>query len=235
MDNIIYARLDGKQFKAVNTAKGPWSLLSSFENTNETFDMHANDQRNPMSVPTRASCSLLRVSTSNLLDVTNVIYQTAISFIGSDNFEGKIFALRISHQDVILLVDLLTTKGSCAFIKNDRIVKSISFLPRKSVVSWCINTTTCERTMHLLVDECSQDRCIYIILEAHYHVKSLKDKQIMGDIIALLQGQTINFQLEALTLCRQWSSQISLQKHLTYNCPVLLCLIIHPLKQLRNI
>ena len=98
MNNLIYARLNGKQFKAVNTAKGPWSLLDALEDTDKTCDKNENNQKHHMSVPTRASGK--RVSTSNLIDITEVIREAAISFIGPNNLEGKIFALCINQQGV---------------------------------------------------------------------------------------------------------------------------------------
>ena len=100
MDNIIYARLNGKQFKAVNMAKGPWSLLDAFEDTDKALSMHANKQMHHMSVPTRASGDLMRVSTSASPDVKNSVREAAISFIGPDNFEGKTFALWINQRGV---------------------------------------------------------------------------------------------------------------------------------------
>ena len=98
MDNLVYARLNGKQFKAVNTAKGPWSLLDALEDTGKTYDTNVDPKRHHMLVPTRASEE--RVSTSNLTNVTEIIREAAISFIGPDNFEGKVFALCINQQGV---------------------------------------------------------------------------------------------------------------------------------------
>ena len=99
MDNIIYARLNGKQFKAVNMAKGPWSLLDAFEDADKALSMHANSQMHRTSVPARESCRLMRVSTSASTDVKDSVREAAISFIGPDNFEGKTSASWINHCD----------------------------------------------------------------------------------------------------------------------------------------
>ena len=100
MDNIIYARLNGKQFRAVNMAKGPWSLLDAFEDADKALSMHTNKQMHHMSVPTRASGNLMGVSASASTDVKNNIREAAISFIGPDDFEGKTSALWMNHRGV---------------------------------------------------------------------------------------------------------------------------------------
>lgn len=84
--NIVYAKVDPKLFKAVNTAKGPWPLVDALDHIrNDGYfrRMHTH------ATPHISSEALLNTHLKySLGQVSGVIRKIAIDLIGPDNFEG---------------------------------------------------------------------------------------------------------------------------------------------------
>lgn len=90
MANFIYAKLDIKQFKTVNTSRGPWALLEGLENVEDnpsrTIKIHkdANISLKHLEALSHAPMA------QPLHEILDIVRKVAIGLIGSENLEGRI-------------------------------------------------------------------------------------------------------------------------------------------------
>ncbi len=86
LKNLVYAKVDPKLFKAVNTAKGPWPLVDALDHTrNDSYMRHMHTR---VSTHTPSKPLFNTQPTFSLGQVSEVIRKIAIDLIGPDNFEG---------------------------------------------------------------------------------------------------------------------------------------------------
>ena len=86
LHNVVYAKINLRQFKAVNTTKGPWPLLDALVHIK--LDQHYGNKDKNLPTHLEFGSSPSTHETHSLSQVTEVIRRIAIDLIGHDNLQG---------------------------------------------------------------------------------------------------------------------------------------------------
>ena len=87
--NLVYAKLNTRQFTAVNTTKGPWTLLDALQYKDGEHKTSLSDDSTVTSLDVEKALAISIKEPQSLNDVTEIIRNIAANLIGSDSFEGE--------------------------------------------------------------------------------------------------------------------------------------------------
>lgn len=88
--NFIYAKLDIKQFKTVNTIRGPWALLEGLENVEDNPSRTIKPHKDAKTSLEHLEALSHAAMAQPLHKILDIVRKVAIGLIGSDNLEGRI-------------------------------------------------------------------------------------------------------------------------------------------------
>ena len=92
--NLVYAKLNTRQFTAVNTTKGPWALLDALQYKDRQHKTRLFDDSTVTSLYVGKAPAISTKEPQSLNDVTEIVRNIAAKLIGYDSFEGEAQILR---------------------------------------------------------------------------------------------------------------------------------------------